>query len=468
MACELLLTHAWILAQDPREQEIMRPFPPLGLQYLVAWLRREGFPGTEWYDSTFARGPDAIIRAVEDADPRVVGLYGHTITRPTSLWLARTLVAGGRRVIAGGPDPVQYADEYLDGGVEVIVVGEGERTTQALMEHLRANAWAWNRSALGSIDGLIFRDDAGATVRTAPRALIRPLETLPWPHRDRADLDGYFDAWRARHGETALSVSTSRGCPYHCAWCSKQVYGDTFRRREVDDVIAEVEHLRDTYDPDQIWFVDDVFTINKAWVHRFCAAMVARRVAMPFYLVARPETLDKPLLQALRDAGCYRIYMSAESGAQHVLDAMDKRSTVEQIDRAARMMREVGLELGTFVMFGYPTEEKADVEATIQMLHRLDPEVALLSVAHPMKGTPFYEQVKNELIDPPGWAKNNGGRLAFKMRFPHEFYEVTQRRIWAERGVKRKLANGTFDRELLGMAARWPFYRAAFEWYGRA
>jgi radical SAM superfamily enzyme YgiQ (UPF0313 family) len=466
MRLDLLLFHAYVLADDPREQELMRPFPPLGLQYLVAWLRKEGFDAVDWYDTTFA-SVDGFHARVAETEPRVVGLYGHTLTRPVALDMVARCVAAGRRVIAGGPDPVQYAEAYLDGGVEVVVVGEGELTLHELLVHLRENRWTWNRAALRNVDGILFRDDDGALVRTRPRALLRPIDRLPWPHRDRRDLDAYFSAWRARHGETALSMNTSRGCPFHCTWCSKQVYGDTFRRRDVDAVVDEVLFLRDQYDPDQIWFVDDVFTINRKWVYRFCDAMVEREAVLPFYLIARPESLDRPMLEALRKAGCYRIYVSAESGSQKILDAMRKESTVEDITRAARLMKEVGVELGAFVMLGYPGEGIGEIRATLRMLHLIDPDVTLLSVAHPMKGTPFYDEVADRLVRPEGWETKNGGRLAFEMRYPHRFYDIAQRHIFTETHLVRKLRRGQLDAELVKLAIKYPMYRAAFEWMGR-
>lgn len=450
---DLLLTHAYFLARDPHEHQLMRPFPPLGLQALVAWTRQAGFD-VVWWDATFAEGPAAFDAVIDEADPRVVGFYGHTVTRPA----ARELVArcAGRRVIAGGPDPVQYLDEYFDMGVEVVVVGEGELTVQALLEHLRANGWRWDPERLREIDGIAFRVGA-EVVRTRPRALIRPLDRLPWPHRDRRDLDAYFQAWRLRHGETAMSLYTSRGCPFHCTWCSKQVYGDTYRRRDPDRVIDEVVHLREAYAPDQLWFVDDLFTLNRTWVHRFCARMVERGAVTPFYGIARPDTLDAPMAEALKKAGCTRLYLSAESGAQHVLDAMRKDTTVEDIENAGRVLRGAGIELGIFVMLGYPGEERVDVHATRAMVRRLDPEVTLLSVAHPMKGTTFHDAVAERITGV------DGGRLTFEMRHGPRFYDAAQRLIWAEQGARRAWRERR-PREFVRNAARWPVWRAAVEW----
>lgn len=460
MPLDLLLFHAWFIKLDPREQELMRPFAPLGMQYLVSWLRQVGFPAVDWWDSTFQPGPDSFHAAVDALDPRVVGLYGHTLTRPIATGMVRRCRDEGRRVIAGGPDPVQYLDIYLDAGVEVVVVGEGEHTLQALMEHLRGNSWRWDWSALDNIPGIAFRRD-GVLVHTAPRALIRPLDSLPWPTRERRDQDGYFQAWRARHGETALSMVTSRGCPYHCTWCSKQVYGDTFRRRSPEDVVAEMLHLRDTFAPDQLWFADDMFTINRRWLERFCDEAVERQVDLPFYAIGRPETLTPDLCARMRRAGLYRLYISAESGSQHILDAMRKEDTVEDIYRAGRLLRAHGIELGVFVMLGYPGESWSDVNATLQMLHTLSPEVTLLSVAHPMKGTAFYDTVADRLLEPPGWQEKNGGRLAFDMDHSHRFYDYAQRMIWSETGLVRKLRRGEYDLEAARLAIKAPAWRAA-------
>lgn len=452
---ELLLTHAYFLARDPREQELMRPFPPLGIQYLVGYLREHGFPAVDWWDATFHPGPEAFGPVLDDHDPRVVGFYGHTVTRPVARGMVARCVAEDRRVIAGGPDPVQSLDDWFDMGVEVVVIGEGEITLHALMSHLRAHHWRWDWPSLAEIDGIAFRRE-GQVVRTRPRALVKQLDVLPWPAREHRDLDAYFSAWKARHGETALSMSTSRGCPYHCTWCSKQVYGDTFRRRDVDAVIDELLALRARFSPDQIWFVDDMFTINKKWVHRFCARMVERDAVLPFYLIGRPETLDLELVRALRRAGCYRMYVSAESGAQHVLDAMRKESTVADIERGASLLRQAGIELGVFVMIGYPGERKDDILQTRDMIRRLDPAVTLLSVAHPMRGTAFFEEVQGRVTG------EKDGRLTFEMAYSPRLYEAAQKMIWSDIALRRRIGARQLDAGLLRDVVRYPFWRAAF------
>ncbi|MFZ5478851.1 MAG: B12-binding domain-containing radical SAM protein, partial [Myxococcota bacterium] len=242
--------------------------------------------------------------------------------------------------------------------------------------------------------------------------------------------------------------TTSRGCPYHCTWCSKQVYGDTFRRRDPDAVIDELLAIRERYGPDQIWFVDDMFTINRTWVHRFCDRMVARGAVTPFYCIGRAETLDGPMTDALRRAGCFRMYLSAESGAQHVLDAMRKETTLAELYRGAGHLRASGIEIGAFVMLGYPGESKADILATRDMLRRVDPEVTLISVAHPMKGTAFHDEVADRVTG------EHGGRLTFEMAHSPRLYEVAQRMLFADErrrrgsrraGIKAAVWRGVFE-----------------------
>ncbi len=447
---QVLLTHGYYLVQDPHEAELMRPFPPLGIQYLVAALREAGVRA-EWWDATWQPGPEAFPAALDAVRPDVVGFYGHTITRPVTAGMVAEAVGRGLRVVAGGPDPVQYLEDYLGMGVEVVVIGEGERTMVELVAHLRDNGGRWDFSTLGDVAGIAFRRD-GAVVRTAARALIRPLDSLPWPARERNDLAAYFSAWRTRHGETALSMTTSRGCPYHCTWCSKQVYGDTFRRREPDAVIDELLAMREAFAPDQIWFVDDMFTINKRWVERFCTRMIERGAVMPFYVIGRAETLEPTQLSLMRAAGCYRMYVSAESGADHVLEAMKKGTTVGELKTAGRMLREAGIEMGAFVMLGYPGEARPDVLATRDLLRELRPAVTLVSVAHPMKGTAFYNAVQDEVTGV------SGGRLRFRMAYSDRFYDAAQRMLWADERARRAREAGDPAR-WLGAAARYAWWR---------
>lgn len=462
---DLLLFNAYFLADDPHEQEIMRPFPPLGPQYVAAYLRANGFPDVAFWDSTFRSGIDAFEAELRRARPRCVGLYGHTVTRPVAGRMVEAARRQGARVIAGGPDPSSDPDAYLGLGVDVCVMGEGEETARELMEHLRSRGGDFDREALRTLPGIAFVH-RGERVRTPARARFPDLDALPHPLRERDDIEPYFEAWRRRHGRTAMSLSTTRGCPYPCTWCSKGVFQDSFRRRAVDRVVDEILEVRERFAPDDLWFVDDTFTIRRSWVLEFCERVVERGAVTPFYVIGRVDAVDREVLAAMKRAGCYRIYYSAESGSQRVLDAMRKGFRVEDIRRAGALTREAGIEMGAFVMLGYPGEEKEDVLDTVRLVADLQPEVVLLSIAHPIRGTAFHELVKDRILPGrPGAEEEGGGRLRWRSKYPYSFYEFAGRLLWTEKEWAVLRRERRYGGRFLRHAIKLPLYRAAFRMY---
>ena len=119
----LLLTHGYFLAEDPKEQQTMKPYPPLGLLYLSSHLRSRGFE-TEIYDSTFGSRQE-LFRVLDRGPAGVLGIYGNLMTRGNVLAIAQYARTAGWRVMLGGPEPSNYPAEYLNAGAELIVAGEG-------------------------------------------------------------------------------------------------------------------------------------------------------------------------------------------------------------------------------------------------------------------------------------------------------------------------------------------------------
>jgi len=120
----LLLTHGYFLSEDPKERQIMKPYAPLGILYLSSHLRGKGFE-VDIYDSTF--GSREELFGILDAGPAAaIGIYGNLMTRRNVLDIAARAKAAGWKVILGGPEPANYADEYLKAGADLIVTGEGE------------------------------------------------------------------------------------------------------------------------------------------------------------------------------------------------------------------------------------------------------------------------------------------------------------------------------------------------------
>ena len=238
---KLLLTHGYFICEDVKEQAIMKPYAPLGILYLSSHLRAKGFD-VEVYDSTFGSRSD-LFSKLDNETPGIIGIYTNLITRASVIKIIARARANGWNVVLGGPEPVNYAQEYLQAGADVIIGGEGEVPLEAL---LRTN---FDPDLWPQIPGLFFRSQDGNVVSTGPAPLIKDLDAQPWPDRKRIKVEQYLDVWRRHHGKGSVSLITARGCPYQCNWCSHSVYGKTHRRRSPLGVVDEIEWILDCYRP---------------------------------------------------------------------------------------------------------------------------------------------------------------------------------------------------------------------------
>ncbi|MEW6321770.1 MAG: radical SAM protein [Acidobacteriota bacterium] len=423
---DVLLAHAYSLAEDAAEQRIMRPHPPLGLLYLSSHLKRCG-ASVGVFDGTFRTTSDfeAVLRRHR---PPVVGLSVNLMTKRRALAWITLARAAGAKVVVGGPDPAPYAAEYLSAGADVVVVGEGERTIEALLTALAGS----DAEALERIEGLVFARPDGAIARTAPRALIADLDAQPWPDREAIDLPAYLRAWRTRHGAGVASLITARGCPYTCTWCSRSVFGVSHRRRSVTGVADEVEYLVERYRPDRLWYADDVFAIHRTWTLAYADELARRRLRLPFECITRAERIDDSVADALVSLGCSRVWIGSESGSQRLLDAMERRVRVDQIHDATVRLRRRGIEVGLFVMLGFDGERFDDLRATVRHLKRTSPDEFLTTVAYPIKGTPYHARVADRLRAPAPWNARTDRDLVVTGRPGRRYYDFARRWMTGE------------------------------------
>jgi len=267
---DILLANAYFLKYDIIERRVMKPYPPLGILYLSAYLKRAGF-SVEVFDSTFRDFGDFEER-VRRLRPRIVGLYANIITRANVFKLAQIAKANGAEfVLVGGPDASEWCELYLQNGVDIIGTNEGELTLEEIIPRLQQNGLR----DLGQVKGIIYRENAHVR-RTPPRPAIANLNSLPWPDRSVLNMDEYFHAWKSHHGESSVSLITARGCPFHCAWCSSEVFGHTHRQRSAKDVVDEMLWIKQTYNPDIMWISDDVININRKCIVEFVAEVKRR------------------------------------------------------------------------------------------------------------------------------------------------------------------------------------------------
>ncbi|MBI3764337.1 MAG: B12-binding domain-containing radical SAM protein [Chloroflexi bacterium] len=436
---DLLLAHGYYLHEDPHELAVMKPYPPLGILYISAYLKSRGF-SVGVFDSTFRKPVDfdAMLAAER---PTVVGLYCNLMTKFNILAMMAAAKQAGARVVLCGPEPPYYAEEYLARGADVVVIGEGEKA----MEELIAQMAARGPNDLGHVSGIVFRDGAGKFVRTPPRPMIKDLDALPFPDREAIDLPEYVRVWREHHGRGSVSLICARGCPYHCDWCSHSVYGETHRRHSPARMADEVQTIVERYRPDQLWYADDVFTIKHSWFFDYAAELERRNLRLPFECISRADRLNERVVETLSKMGCYRLWIGSESGSQRVLEAMRREVSVEAVQAMTHLCRRHGIEVGMFIMLGYDGEEESDIAATVDHLKRANPDVFLTTVAYPIKGTGYYKKVEGKVLARSNWELRTDRDLTVAGRHSRRYYESAIRWMVGEVNLHKQLSNGRKD-----------------------
>jgi radical SAM superfamily enzyme YgiQ (UPF0313 family) len=424
---DVLLTHGYFLAEDPKEQAVMKPYPPLGLLYVAAYLKRAGV-GVDVFDTTFSHR-DALAARLATPPPGVLGIYTNLITRPSVLDIIARAKALGWTVVLGGPEAANYPAEYLTHGADAVVFGEGEETMAELLPALAERGV--NR--LRGVAGTAFKDETGAVVSNPDRAQIKDLDALPWPDRDAIDVGRYVDVWRQHHGMGSVNLITARGCPYRCRWCSHAVFGYSHRRRSARGTADELEYLVQRYRPDMVWYADDVFTIHHRWLYDYAAELRRRGLRVPFETISRADRMmQDDVLRTLAAMGCWRVWIGAESGSQRILDAMERGVTVEQVHLAVRAAKRHGIQVGLFLMWGYDGETVDDIAATVELVKRVDPDVFLTTVAYPIKNTPYFDGLGDRVVATRAWGAATDRDYHVLGRYPREVYQAADRWLKSE------------------------------------
>jgi anaerobic magnesium-protoporphyrin IX monomethyl ester cyclase len=441
---DILLTHGYFLYEDPKELQIMKPYPPLGILYICAHLRNKGIDA-EVFDSTFS-SREKLFSILQGSRPSIVGIYANLMTRPNVVEILRVAKDAGWQTVVGGPEPGAYVNEYLEAGADVVVTGEGELTLEELLPILQSRAV----SALRNVDGIAFRGADGIVIRTKPRGQIRDIDAQPWPARDLIDMDEYVSVWRKHHGMGSVSLITARGCPYHCRWCSHEVFGKTHRRRKPALVADELEWLIDRYHPDMAWMADDVFTIHPGWLFQYAGELKRRGLKLPFECISRADRLNPAVIDTLSEMGCFRLWIGSESGSQRILDAMERGVTVEQVQTAVALCRSRGIQSGMFLMWGYEGEELQDIEATIQHVKKTDPDIFFTTVAYPIKGTPYFSEVDGRIEPLKVWNVGSDRDIRIRGRHSRRFYGFADKLLRTE--VELERVRSKPDTDLLTVA----------------
>ena len=384
----ILLIYPFFL---PRRDRSVFRFPPLGLGYLASSLQQAGHH-IRLLDCTFSQREAALSEAkATGAD--IVGIYCMVTMVEDCLWFARNLRQHCRLLVAGGPlptcDPLPFTNDF-----DVVVRGEAEEALVELVNTWEAGA-DW-----GEVSGLAYcnrADRAGGPIETDVRPLIKDLDGLAFPARHMFPNEDYIRFGKRKYGYSITTVMSTRGCPFHCEFCSNVVFGGSFRQRSASSVVDEIEEaLGLGYD--RIAFADDVFTLNRNRVWEVCAEINSRGLHFQWECLGRVDTLDYATAVEMKAAGCARIYFGIESGNDHILKLMKKQISTAQAREAVESARRAGLEVGAFFILFYPGENDETVLETLRFATSLPLDYLGLTMPYPLPGTSLYERTKSQIF----------------------------------------------------------------------
>lgn len=365
---------------------------PFGLAYIASVLRESGHEihivDMEGDDLTVQQ---AVARLV-DLSPDVIG-FGGMVTRYRLVkdiaHEVRSLLPGVF-MIAGNSGATTVPELYLRNcNLNAVVLGEGENTTLELCRSLEEKQ-DWTE-----VPGLAYLNNEGIFRTSSPRQLIENLDSIPLPAWDLFPIENYIASYDHRQKSVRhLEVVASRGCPFNCVYCYR-IYGRTVRRRSPESIVSEIEILRNEYHIEYTGFPDDLFTSNREFVMETCRLLKERVSGINWSCLGRVNTVDREMLQAMKDAGCDWISYGIESGDDEMLARMNRGVTADECLNAMNLTRSVGIHAEGSFMIGMFGETRESVANTVDFCRKADITAPMLFVT-PYPGTAIFNRAVEE------------------------------------------------------------------------
>ncbi|MDH3438866.1 MAG: B12-binding domain-containing radical SAM protein [Betaproteobacteria bacterium] len=365
---------------------------PLGTLYVAACLQRAGHE-VRLMNGAFLTHAE-ILREVTTFAPQVAGIYATTFGWPKALATAADIKSLDQGIItvAGGPYPMAVQARCLEGAgqcIDIVVTGEGEHTMVELLDHIVTG------QDFADVKGIVYRRGPDL-MKTPPRRLLEDLDALPFPARELlGEAARYLPPPATYRRAPVATMITSRGCNRRCIFCfqidkRRKTGVRGVRFRGLDSVLAEIELLlKEGYR--EIKFLDDSFVADYDRAMQLSREIRRRNLDFTWFASACVNQVDRPLLQAMKDAGCWSVLLGAESGVQKNLNTLHKGSTLDQIRQAVHTAKDVGLTVSTPFVFGIPGETYEDGLKTIEFALELNPDLANFHSLTPFPGTDLYE-----------------------------------------------------------------------------
>lgn len=362
---------------------------PQPLICLAGVLRQNNFKCSLIDANALSLSIDETVNQILAFSPKYVGITSPTMLISTAGGMAKKIKENNPDIITivGGPHITAVPKEtmVLYPDIDIGVLGEGEITIVELLNAIE------NKISLEYIKGIIYRKNGNLKI-TSARPFIKDIDILPFPAWDLLpDILKHYQQSAVKIDRLPhISIVSSRGCPFRCIFCARNVFGNTMRTHSADYIIKMIKYLIKEYKIKSISFEDENFVIYKKRLIEFCDRIIDEKIDITWNCASNVSAVDPQILSLMKKAGCWQINYGIESGSQRILDFIKKSTKLENIERALRMTRDVGIITKGYFIIGHPTETRESIQETINFIKRIDLDVFQMSFMVPLPGAELY------------------------------------------------------------------------------
>jgi anaerobic magnesium-protoporphyrin IX monomethyl ester cyclase len=390
-------------------------FPPLGAASLASQLRRLGVE-TRIFDCTFESFGE-IQKKLRLYRPDVVGIYSMVTLSRNTFRIAEMVRADlpDSLLAAGGPLPTLYPERFC-AAFDVVFRGEADLSFPRFCRDLfdqKISRAQLTTLPLDKYEGLFIQQNDLQVGNPLVHYREEQLAAFPLPDRSDFDHAAYQNVWQLQDGSKTTSLITTLGCPFNCDFCSRPVFGNLFRRRNLDAVFEEIEQIR-RLGYDGLWIADDNFTLDIRFLREFCQRIAGQGIQ--WSCLSRVTGIDEEITGLMKASGCRRVYLGLETGNQATLDLMKKRATVEEGKTAVHLFHKAGIEAAAFFIVGYPGETVASIEDTFRFALDLPLDSISFNVPYPLPGSQLFERV-SRVEQNKDWNEENEVTFLYESEF---------------------------------------------------
>ncbi len=376
------------------------PVLPTGIAILAAICKRKGVAVRCLDYSVTPYNRDELDKIIREENIDIVGFSATTQAIPRIYKIIKAIKEDHPRVIImiGGPHVTVLYEEALSHGADIVVRNEGELTLLELFPALAGAAPDRLSPRLESVNGIAYRRPDGGIQVNPPNDRLRDLDLVPFPDRDSFDFpEKYHMAIRITRGNS-FSLLGTRGCPGHCFFCSRAVFGHAISARSPENMVEEICLVKERYpDITQFEFLDDYLLFDLERMNRFCDLMIERKLNLYWSAGnSRVDNIDLETLKKMKASGCFKINYGIEAGTDEILKSINKEITIADARRAIEVTHRAGLYVGVYFILGHHRERVEDIEATIRLARSLPADAVQFTINTPWPGTAMYRYLEKK------------------------------------------------------------------------